>query len=811
MATEIIAKKGKIMHIFLMLLAGLIALIAIAILASFLWLRTSLPKYSGNMNIGGIKSNVQIIRDKNAIPHVFAKNREDAYFAMGFVHAQDRLWALEMTRRAGLGRISEAVGDTGLPTDKFVAALDLDKIAAETDKRNNPETRAAISAYVKGINAGIDNHKGALPPEFLLLGLKPEHWTDTDVNRLGGLASLGSGNWREEMMRAKISTKINCEKLYDLYSKAEENSAITYPEINPQNGIPAKSCGAFKFKNNAQSGISNSEQPNSGRAMPESNSWAISGIKTISGKPFLANDPHGPLGAPADYYPIRMTWGDGNNKFELIGASRPGSPVIASGRNPYIAWGVTDIMADQTDIFIEKLDPKNHENYLTENGSIPFATKVIEIPIKGGKTEKVKLRYSRHGIVISDIDDEAAQFLKDNVGSEYVLSLSGLDFENGNPLIKAFMGMAEARDWDSFYKASREFGLQHNFSYADRKGNVGMVTVGHLPKRKGDGFMPVPAWNNEFAWEKYLAPDEWPYVFNPKNGFVANANNRLTNGKGGQLDYPDYEHRWRIGRITSLLSSNDKIDLKGMINVQTDTISEEVKTILPIIANAKPQTVGGKQMRELLLNWNGNMSKDLTQPLLWTAWQRIIGKKLIEPVLGKDTNEWLKNNRPRFDKLLTKNSLWCDDSPTLVAKSLDEAAALLNKEIGGDMTKWKWGKFHKATFKHEIFSEVPLISSLVTIRVPASGNADTINAGQTKLWGDDPWSDIYGPRYRQIIDLDKPENSLFMISPGISGNPFSPYFGHLAKAWSNGEYFTITGSIETLSKGKKGELTLKPN
>ncbi|MCG2840641.1 penicillin acylase family protein [Sandaracinobacter sp. RS1-74] len=790
-------------RIALWLTGGVILAAAAGAAGGYVWMRTSLPATSGTLQMRGATAEIRIIRDAQAVPHIFARTRADAYFALGVVHAQDRLWQLETSRRAARGRLAEAVGESGLPTDKLVAALDLDRLAARTAARNNPATRQAIRAYVAGVNAGIDTGSGALPPEFLLTGLKPQHWTEADVNRLGGLAALGFGDWRDELMRARLSTRIGCARLRDLYASPADPGPVTYAELPASNGKRIESCGAVRFAGSASADVAALPF---GRAMPASNSWAISGSRTASGKPLLANDPHGPLGAPADYYPVRLSWPG----FEIVGASRPGSPAIAAGRNPFIAWGVTDMMADQTDLFVERIDPADPGRYLTPSGSQPFRLRQVEIPVKGGPALKLTLRSTRHGVVVSDIDSDAADLVHRQLRPGHVLALAGLAFPEGSPLVQAFLGMAEARDWAQFQAAARDFGLQHNFAFAARDGSIGMLSAGRLPRRRADGFLPVPGWDSRFDWDGHLPPGEWPSVVNPPAGFIANANNRLLAGTDGPLDSSAFQPGWRAARIVSTLSAPGQQTPATVAGLQTDVRSAEVAALMPVLRAAQPTSDAGRAARKLMLAWDGTMAADRPEPLIWAAWQRALAPMLLEPALGPLSAEWLKSSRPRFDRLLRDGSPWCSDCPASAAKALDEAMAGLAREQGGRMADWRWGKLHRATFRHDIFSHLPLLRRWATIRVEGGGDANSVNAAQGSPWGDDPWASTYGPRYRQIIDLAEPDKSLFMIAPGVSGNMLSPWFGHLAGPWGQGRYFQIGGDAGSVARDGIGTLVIEP-
>ncbi|TPE61376.1 penicillin acylase family protein [Sandaracinobacter neustonicus] len=781
---------------------GGVALLAVAGgVGGYAWLRTSVPDYAGTLELAGAQAPIRIVRDANAIPHIFAQSRADAFFALGFVHGQDRPWQLEMARRAARAEISEAVGDSALATDRLVAALDIPALAARTDARNSPATREAIRAYVAGVNAAIDSHRGAPAPEFVLLGIRPGHWTVSDVNALGGLIALGFGDWRDELMRARLLPRLGCEKLRDLYASPADSGPPTYPD-QPAAAPLADSCGLLAFGAGAKAAETGLPH---GRAMPASNSWAVAGNRTASGKPILANDPHGGLTAPADYYPVRLNWPG----MEIVGVTRAGSPVIASGRNRDIAWGVTDIMADQADLFVERLDPADPSRYLTPDGPQPFRVRHVKIARKGGGAETLTLRYTRHGVVISDFDADAAELLRTGIGPGHVIALAGLEYPDGNPLVQAFLGMAEAKDWAGFHAASREFLLQHNFAFASRSGDIGMVSVGWLPQRRSDGFLPVPGWDGRLDWAGHLPSANWPQVLNPARGYQFNANNRLLPGSGAALDSHSFEPGWRATRIGETLQGTQGATLRSMAALQLDVRSAEVPVLMPLIRAARPHSAEGKAAREALLAWDGTMARDRAEPLIWAAWQRDLALRLMKPAMGPLADAWLAQNKPRFERLLRPGSPWCTDCAGEAGAALDSAMAGLHA-TQGDRKGWRWGELHAVTFRHEIFSFVPLIGRWISPRAIVGGDANTVNAAQGKPWGDNPFATDYGPRYRQLIDLSKPEDSLFMIAPGMSGNLLSPWFGHLAGRWSEGQYVRITGSAAQVANGGTGTILIEP-
>ncbi|WP_339709696.1 penicillin acylase family protein [uncultured Sphingosinicella sp.] len=785
-------------------LAGSAFMVLALVAGTYGWLRTSLPDYSGTRQVAGISGTIEIVRDARAVPHIFAATRDDGYFGLGFVHGQDRLWALEMTRRAAHGRLAEAIGADGLSTDKLVAALDIEAIADRTERQYSPATRAAVRAYVAGINAALDARRGALPPEFLLTGTAPGRWEARDVSRVAGLLTLGFGDWRDELLRARLLPSIDCAALRSLFASPADSSPVTHPDAPQAAGVPAAdTCGAVPLK---PVKTASAELLPFGRALPASNSWAVAGTRTASGKPLLANDPHGPLTAPADYYPVRIVGAD----FELVGASRPGVPGFATARNRDIAWGITDVMADQTDLFIERVDPADPTQYMTPTGPQKFVTRTVTIPVKDKAAERIVLRYTAHGPVLSDIDDEAARLVREQLPPGHVVALAGVDFPSGQPIMEAFVTIAAARDWPEFERAIASFHFQHNFAFADRSGTIAMATAARIPRRGGDGFLPAPGWNARFAWTGYAYPQEMPRTVNPASGFVANANNRTLTGDR-LYDSTAFEPGWRAARIVQQLGTTKGADRETMRRLQLDTVSAQVAAMKPVLAAMAPATADGRAARDMLRRWNGDMATDRAEPLIWSAWYRAAVSALLEPKLGALAKDYLGSTRPRLERLLAGEGGWCarEACPALAARALDTAVKDLRGQYG-DMAGWRWGDVHRVRFKHDIFSHLPLVGPHLVASPAAPGDATTVNAGLSMLWGDDPYADVFGARYRQIVDLADPAQSLYMIAPGMSGNVLSPWFGHLAEDWAAGRYFPLTGSAPELRKESVGTLTLKP-
>ena len=786
------------------LLSTLIAMAALLVLGGYLVVRISLPDYAGLHLVQGLSTPVEIIRDENAIPHIFAESKADGYFGLGYVHAQDRLWQLEMTRRVANGRLAEAVGADGLPSDTLVAAFDIEGIASRTEARYSAPVRDAISAYVAGINAGIANHKGPWPPEFILLGLKPQPWTVRDVSRAGALVTLGFGDWRDELLRARLLPQIGCAALRSLYASEADQGPVSYPDHVLPAPDPGETCGAIQFR-------SGTAQKTAllpfGRAMPASNGWAVWGEKTISGKPILANDPHGPLTAPADYYLARIS-GPG---FEIVGASRPGAPGFASGRNRTIAWGVTDMMIDQADIAIERLvEGQTTAAYQRDGKAVRFLERKVSIPVKGERAHVVTIRSTPDGPVLSDHDADAARLVLEQLPKGHVAVLRGVDFPDGLPLVEALVGMADAQDLDSFRRAASHFRFQQNFVFADRGGAIALLAAAHLPARRGDGFLPVPGWDQRFGGSGTVSAETLPANINPSGGFVMNANNRIIAGQG-RLDSASFEPGWRAIRISSSLETPKLVGLSEMKALQLDMRSAEVEALKPFLTRIKPVSPQSREALALLTAWDGSMSADRAEPLIWNAWMRQLSMDLLRPKLGDLAETYLATQRPRLVRLLSGEGGWCDlpKCQKIASGSLEAALTALTKSQGA-MKNWRWGSVHTASFTHDIFSYLPLIGKHLTSAPATGGDAMTVNSGQTSLWGEQPFVQDYGPRYRQIIDLSAPGDSLFMIAPGVSGHPASRWFDHFVSSWAAGRYVTVSGDKSAIERRGVGRLLLQP-
>ncbi len=784
------------------LFAVTIALVVVAAIAGTFWLRSSLPNYDGSQVVQGARDTVRIVRDEYAVPHVFANNFEDMYFGLGFVHAQDRLWQIETYRRVSQGRLSQLIGPDGLPIDKLVRALNPELDTAAALSRLDPEAQQVLKSYAAGINAYLAGHDGATPPEFVLLGAEPEPWSVDDLLKLPAIITLGMSNWQKELLNARVEKRLGSERLSELLPGYASDGAISYqppaPEQESKAGKEHQRYGAWGSAISSLRGFA-------------SNTWAVHGARTASGKPLLASDPHGGLSAPTDYYLVRLV----SPSFEIIGASFPGIPAFMAGRNNTIAWGVTDMTADISDLYMEKLIDAEH--YLTPAGPEPFKLRDVSIPVKGGEPVSFKVRETRHGPVISDVVDEAARTAA-LLGEDIVLALSAPMLNTGDFITQSMLRMNRAENWDEFVAAMSIYSFGQNFSYADLSGNIGLVSASRIPMRRAghDGLTPAPGWTDQHDGQDVIPFDELPSVANPPAGYVFNTNNALEPEGYPHVLSRSYAPAHRANRLVELLGQEHPHTMETMKSAQGDVMSLEARELLQYLLEVKPESELAKQALNLLKDWDGAMERGLTAPLIFAAWTQALGRAVYADDLDSDFDEFAARTPLMTLANLQGGSKWCDDMGTPAPESCQEILSAtfektltgLAAQFGSDMTSWTWGEGHKARFSHQIFGGIPVLSMFSDPTIAAGGGTRTLNNTAVDYSSDSCCEASYGSRYRQIIDLADVNQSLFMIGPGVSGNLLSPYYDNLLKAWRDQEYFPLTGNADEVARQGIGDLTL---
>jgi len=815
--------------LFRWLLRGFMAMFILAVAAGILtyYVATrSLPDYTASYAIKGIDAPVEIVRDTHAVPHIFAKSDRDVYFGLGFAHAQDRLWQMTMLRRTAQGRLSEIFGERTANIDEFIRRLDLYGLAQGSYKYQSDKTKIALDAYAEGVNAWLRTvNKQALgrgAPEFFLFSNKIAPWVAADSLAIVRLMALKlDSNLRNEVLRAQVSLAVGADLVKDIMPDAPGDDSISLPEyarIFPDTKLNM----AY-----AQNSIDPLDPLRPLNLAGASNAWAAASGRAAAKAPLLANDPHLGLTAPSIWMLARMEFQDGG----VIGATIPGIPVILSGRSNDLAWGVTSSYMDNLDLYIEKLNPDNPDEYLTPEGYKSFITKSIIIAVKDGKSRTIKLRYTENGPVLPAY----LYSLGSITPPGYVISLRWAALEAKDTSMTAAINLMHAKSIFQARKAARDFiAPSQNLILADKNG-IALQTIGRMPKRKPDhtskGRIPSQGWLAQNRWDGYFDYTANPYIKNPESGIVANTNNKITNAP-----FPNHvSYLWgdtqRIARLTKLLNSRAVHTRESFIDAQTDTVSNAARALLPLIARelwftSADAASGSKEKREqtaldLLANWNGDMDEHMPEPLIYAAWLRHLQRRLIADELGPLADKFPRPD-PVFIERVYRNidgaAKWCDIRPStrketctdIARMALDDALLELTEKYGVHIKSWRWGLAHQAHQDHKVLGKIPLLGWFTNIRQETSGGDNTLNRGRSSGTGPTPYANIHAAGYREVVDFSDPDSSLYIISTGQSGHPFSRHYDDLAQLWRRGEYIPMSLDPKQARGGAVGVTTLTP-
>ncbi len=756
----------------------------ILIAGGLLWLRSSLPVSDGRLVVAGLAAEASIARDAHGIPTIRAASEADADFAMGFVHAEDRLFQMDLMRRAGAGRLSEWFGARSLGIDRFMRTIGLYRAAQQQYALVSPQARAALDAYAAGVNAYLAHRRGALPAEYYMLNAAPEPWRPADTLVWGKLMALQlAGNFRRELLHARLAQRLSPADLQLLYPPYPKDAPVTLGEAGPL------------LKDLPLAEIEHSLPDLVGPAFA-SNNWVVDGAHSVSGKPLLANDPHLGLSAPSVWYLVRVEIPG----LTLSGVTAPGEPAIVLGHNQRIAWGFTNTESDVEDLFVERVDPADPTHYLAPGGSEPFITRAETILVRGAEPVTLALRETRHGPVISDLGGAYAEPAA--AGTVLALQATFLAGEDRTP--DALRAVNRAANWDEFRAALRDFvAPEQNMVYADIDGNIGFIAPGRVPIRaKGDGWLPAPGWSGEYDWTGYIPFEQLPSAFNPPSGRFITANNKIIPddypyalGRGWDLPY-------RAQRIAALLDAAPRQSPAASAAIQADTLSLMAKELLPLMLATVPGSKPAADALDRLRVWDGRMERDQVAPLLFAAWMRELNRTLFADRLGAAFDDYWGMHPDVVREVLTGHAEWCDDPATpkvescadQLAASLERALEQLRQRYGADIEQWRWGVPHHAEFANRFWAAIPVLGTYFATAIPANGGYDTIDRGATPLASPgDPYADVLGPSLRMIVDMADPEGARFMISPGESGNVLSPHYGDLMASWRDHAYVTLGG------------------
>ena len=798
----------------------------LALVVAYYILGRSLPDYSADFAVSGLDGPVEIVRNNNNVPHIFGKTDDDVYFALGFAHAQDRLWQMTMLRRTAQGRLSELFGQRTLKIDELLRRYDLYTLAQSSVAAQDDPTKAALIAYSRGVNAWIgqinQNALGRGAPEFFLFSNEIAAWQPADSIAIIKLMALQlSAHLEFEVLRARVSLLLSDDRLRDILPDdtgagitALPDYASLMPDLAPNVTAPQYALGPLSpFPSRALAGASNA--------------WAAAPDRSAVGGSLLANDPHLGFTAPTIWYLARMELSTGG----VIGATLPGVPAILIGRSDRLGWGVTSSYLDDQDVIIEKLNPANPEEYETPDGFVPFETRRSIVTVKDADPVTITLRWSRSGPILPGSHYNLASITP--AGHVAALSWTALSAEDTS--MTASMRLMRAGSVDEAIEAGELFiAPSQNLMLADARG-VAMQTVGAMPARDAasqtKGRLPAPGWVGANRWIGVLPYDDNPRVIAPPTGLLGNTNNKT-------VDRPFPKHvsfEWgdtqRIQRWLSLMKTREVHTRESFIEAQQDTVSFTARSLLPLVGadlwfTGEPAPEGTpERFRQkalaILAEWNGEMNEHLPEPLIYMAWMRALQDRLIRDEIGPLADEFPHIEPVLIDRVFRDTdgaSVWCDilqsaaieTCPELARIALDEALLRLKERHGDGIESWRWGDEHQATHDHPVLGEVPILRHFVNLRQSTSGGDNTLLRGVTKGTDPDPFLNVHGAGYRGVYDFADPDSSVFITATGQSGHPLSRYYDDLGEMWRRGEYIPMSLDPELARAAAVGTTHLTP-
>jgi penicillin amidase len=757
--------------------AGVLALLIALGVGFFLYLRSALPQTDGQIALAGPKAEIRIARDADGVPLITAQDDEDLAFGIGFVHAQERLFQMELERRYGAGRLAEIFGPQAVTFDRQMRVLGLYRAAEAEIPFLSPEMNRALQSYAAGVNAFLKSRRGALPPEFLLLGFAPESWRPADSLVWGKLMAVQlGGNYRGELLRARMARTISAEDLAFLYPGYPKNAPTTLADMPPIYDRLAL--------DRLYQALPDVVGPNYA-----SNNWSVDGKHSASGKPILANDPHLAFSAPGFWYLARLK----TPQHEIAGGTAAGVPVVVIGHNERIAWGFTTTTADVEDIFVEKIDPADPGRYLTPQGSAPFKSHEERILVRGADPVDITIRETRHGPVLSDaLAPGAAE-------PGFVLALAATFTIPEDRSAEALWDVNRATDWPSFRAALQKFvGPMQNIVYADADGTIGFIAPGLVPVRhKGDGWLPEPGWTGEYDWVGFIPFTALPNAINPPSGRFISANNKIVPDSYPYFLSRDWDLPNRAERIEALLNATPVQTAASSAAIQADTLSPMAQHLVPLMTRIVEENEDIRQAIERLRRWDFHMDMDKVEPLLFTAWLREFSRAILFGRFGDAVADYWDLKPRVMEIVLTERPDWCDDPKrpgeetcgTRLAEAFGRALTRLRGDLGPDMTQWQWRRAHVARFENPVFSRIPVLRDWLEAAIPTPGAYDTLDRGPSTIRDDArPFEQRFGAGLRMITDLASPNDARMITAPGQSAEPLSVHFADLLQRWRDFEW-----------------------
>lgn len=772
---------------------ALVIILTAAAGTAYFLLQKSKPQVNGALALSGLTANVDVYRDDHGVPHIEAKSMKDLFIAQGFVTAQDRMFQMDLSRRQASGMLSEVIGEKTLSRDKFFRTLGLRRAAEASYDKYSPEMKQYLTWYADGVNAYIKQAKKAntLPIEFMLVGYEPKKWTPVDSLVIGKYMAFDlGGHWEGQAFRYYLMETFSKEKALDLFPG--------YPADAPAILEDLKESGLDFEKSFAEAVVPNFHNG--------SNNWVVSGSKTQSGKPLLANDPHLSLGTPSIWYQTHLT----APEYEVSGVIFAGIPGIIVGHNETIAWGVTNVGPDVQELYIEKRNPKDpyEFQYLADWEKADVVDEVIKVKDKADVNYEVVI--TRHGPIISEFAHH------DKPGTALSLKWTALQ---PSKELEAVIMMNRSKNWQQFETSLESFHTPaQNFVFASTDGTIAYKANGLIPVRKQKyTSLPVPGWTDQYEWEGYIPWNELPTTVNPKNGYIATANNKVTTDSYPYHISDTFAQPYRQQRIVEVLEKNDTLTVKDMQTLQFDQKNKQAEELLPILIEQvtnEPLNEIETQVIDVLKKWNKLDSKNSAAPLIFHIWMDRFSSELFKEEISEEMMDMFDGREQVIDELIRKAYAgqpgpWIKEHGGLekvTENSFRSMISMLTEEYGEYLAEWKWGDFHTLTFEHPLASIKPLNLLFNPETQKMGGSRVTVGvAGWNRETGDI----THGGAWRMVIDMADPTKAYHVVGPGQSGHVLSPWYKDQSKDWATGKYH-VTALDDNGGKGRE-HLLLTPS
>ncbi len=765
-------------------------------------LRRPVPKARGRLRLSGPRSSIEILRDRWGVPHIYASNLHDMFFAIGYAQAQDRLWQMEFNRRLASGTLAEILGESALEVDRLVRRIGFRRAAEAEWKEATPQERAVLEAFAAGVNAYLQH--GRLPIEFIILRTRPNQWGPTDTLTFGRLMGwMLAGNWDSEILRSWTVERFGPEVMAELEPAYRIGGPVIVPPGAEAKGPGPDVTGDFR---EAAAVVALA-----GPGM--SNNWAVDGAKSVTGKPLLASDPHLPLMMPSIWWEFHAE----SPEIKAAGVGIPSLPGVFIGHNDRIAWGVTSAIVDGDDLFVEKINPDNPAQYQFKGKWTDGQTVREVIQVKGRRKPIVEdVLITHNGPVISPA-------IK---GETRTLSLRTITLEPAHQVQAQIMLMA-ARDWAEFREALALWPFPSlNFAYADVDGNIGYQLAGRVPVRaKGHGIVPMPGWSGEYGWTGFLPFEELPHAFNPPTHWVASANNKIADDNYPHFLSANYADSFRQQRIIEMLEAKEKLSAEDFQVMQADQLSIPARELVPLILNIEPRDEWGQRALTFLKAWDYRVAADSVAACIYEVFFTHLVRRTLEEKVGAWADFYMgrgihpaRANGMFFNVahswLMTKmrerpawfaGKTWTEVMEECLASAVEE----LRRLLGDEVSQWRWGRLHRQRFRHPL-GQVPGLSRIFNRGpVPIGGDANTVwQASYSPYYGYEVTSSTAS--WRQIIDLSDFNRSLGVLPSGQSGHPGSRHYHDMIESWRRVEYHPMPWDRQEVENRARGRLRLEP-